>query len=40
MFVEKMPTDFEKSILSLALKVVAAHWLAARRGRESRPQHQ
>ena len=35
MFVEKMPTDFEKSISSLALKLVAAHWLAARRGRET-----
>jgi hypothetical protein len=35
MFFEKMPTDFEKSIVSPALKVVAAHWLAARRGRET-----
>jgi hypothetical protein len=30
-----MPTDFEESILSPALKVVAAHWLAARRGRKT-----
>jgi hypothetical protein len=29
-----MPSDFEKSILSPDLKLVAAHWLAARRGRE------
>jgi hypothetical protein len=29
-----MPTDFENSIVSLPLKIVAAHWLAARRGCE------
>src|SRR5258706_729721 len=32
-----MPTDFEHSIASPTLKVVAAHWLAARRGREMPP---
>jgi hypothetical protein len=32
---EGMPTDFENSIVSPALKIVAAHWLAARRGRET-----
>lgn len=29
-----MLTDFEKSIISPNLRIVAAHWLAARRGRE------
>ena len=29
-----MSTDFEQSIISPVLKVVAAHWLAVRRGRE------
>jgi len=29
-----MATDFENCIVSPALKLVAAHWLAARRGRE------
>jgi hypothetical protein len=29
-----MSTDFENSIISPSLKVVAAHWLAVRRGRE------
>jgi len=29
-----MSTDFEHSIISPVLKVVAAHWLAVRRGRE------
>jgi hypothetical protein len=34
---QNMSTDFEHSIVSPTLKVVAAHWLAARRGREMPP---